>query len=367
MRIPILLALRERGFRVAAVGSEESDPFDRHGIEYRRYELKRGIAPYGDFLAWRQLTALFQQYRPDVVHAFDTKPGILVPVAAKTAGANCKLRTLTGMGYVFSSHSPLALALRPIYRFMQKRASRLSDVTVFQNTDDQFYFESTGLIEKSKSMLVKSSGVDIKSLVSDRVSAETLENLRSELNLGNGLVVTMIARLVKHKGVLEFLEAARRVKQSMPNCCFLLVGPQASEGGQAVPKNVVESFRDAVKWLGPRSDVPALLSLTDVFVLPSYYREGVPRVLLEAGAMGIPLITTDMPGCRDVVRNGLEGFLVKPRCPESLAAALNCLLASKEMRVAMGYAARQQVVSNFSLDQVADEYADIYQQLLRQP
>lgn len=364
MRIPILLALKEKGFRVAAAGSEDSAPFDRQGIEYHRYRLERGIAPYRDFLTRRQLTALFREHRPDIVHAFDTKPGILVPAAARAANIKCSLRTLTGMGYVFSSISPLALALRPIYRSIQKRASRFADVTVFQNTDDQTYFESTGLVEKTRSVLVKSSGVDIKALENGRVGAEKLESLRSELRVGDGPVVTMIARLVKHKWVLEFLEAAREIKRTTPGCSFLLVGPQASEGRQAVSKTVVESYRDAVNWLGPRSDVPALLSLTDVFVLPSYYREGVPRVLLEAGAMGIPLVTTDMPGCRDVVRHGHEGLLVKPRSPDSLAEALCSLLASKDRRLAMGRAARQQVIDNFSLAQVVDNYSSIYLKLL---
>lgn len=364
MRIPILLSLRAMGFGVAAVGSEDSKPFDRQGIEYHRYHLERGIAPIGDMVSRRQLTALFRERRPDVVHAFDTKPGMLVPAAGKIAGVKCTLRTVTGMGYVFSTRAPVALALRPIYRYMQKQASRLADATIFQNTDDQTYFESTGLIERDRSILVKSSGVDINALMSKRVSAEEQIGLRSELGLGAGPVVTMIARLVKYKGVLEFLEAARRVKRSMPECHFLLVGPQASEGGQAVPKAVVDSYRDAVNWLGPRSDVPALLSLTDVFVLPSYYREGVPRVLLEAGAMGIPLVTTDMPGCRDVVRNGREGLLVQPRDVGSLVQAIVTLAGNPLMRMDLGARAKAHVEESFTLDKVASAYASVYRDLL---
>ncbi len=174
----------------------------------------------------------------------------------------------------------------------------------------------------------------------------------------------MVSRLVNHKGVLEFLKAARRVRQQFPECRFLLIGPKAGEGRQAVPHKTIELYSDCVDWVGPRSDVPAILAFSDIFVLPSYYREGVPRVLLEAGGLGLPLATTDMPGCRDVVKNEVTGLLVKPRNVESLSKAIVQLLGSTEKREELGRNAKQHIADSFSLEKVANSYADIYYQII---
>ena len=198
MRIPILLALRDMGFHIAAVGTEDSSPFERHGIEYHYYQLKRGISPVADMTSCRQLTELFRKYRPDVVHTFDTKPGMLAPIAAHLADISCKIRTVTGMGYVYSSDSYSAQLLKPIYRHMQRHASRFADATIFQNADDKIFFESMGLIKNDKSYLVKSSGVDVVSLCSKRIGEDEITILRDELGLGEGLIVTMVARMVQY-------------------------------------------------------------------------------------------------------------------------------------------------------------------------
>ncbi len=364
MRIPILKVLKNLGFKVAAAGSEDSRPFDNEGIEYHRYELDRGVSPLIDRRSLSQLEILFNKHNPDVVHSFDTKPALLVPLAARRAGIKANIRTVTGMGYIYSSKSPLALALRIAYRSMQKRASLYSDTTVFQNEDDKLYFEDTGLIEKKKSILVRGSGVDVDLLASRLPDFENKQRLSSNLGIAGHVVFIMIARMVKHKGVVEYLEAARRVTNKNPECKFLLVGPLAGEGRQAVSQRVVQSYADVVTWLGPRTDVPALLSVSDVFVLPSYYREGVPRVLLEAGALGLPLITTDMPGCRDVVRNGQEGLLVPPRNISALEQSMLKMAGSTIYRTELGACAKIRIEQLFTLSNVAKAYADIYRELM---
>jgi glycosyltransferase involved in cell wall biosynthesis len=144
----------------------------------------------------------------------------------------------------------------------------------------------------------------------------------------------------------------------------LLVGPLSSEGWQGVARSDVEGNPD-VRWLGPRPDVPALLAISDVFALPTFYREGIPRALLEAGAMGLPLISTDMPGCRDVVRDGWNGILVPPRNVKALTRALETLLdAEPEVRERMGQNSRTQVDEHFTLELIVEAYAGIYRQLL---
>ncbi len=365
-RIPLLLALRDRGFGVGAVGSESGEAFVHVQIPYFRYTLARGIDPLADLKTRREFFQLCRQHQPDLIHGFDTKPAMLAPIVAQQAGIPGRVRTITGMGYVFSSTSPLALTLRPIYRRLQRQASTATGMTIFQNSDDREYFNSYNMVQPDQSDLVLGSGIDLESLRTRLPSPDNLELTRQELGLEGKLVVTMIARLVVTKGVREFLQAARRVCQDMPNVVFLLVGPSTSEGKQAISTEEISSYADSIIYLGSRSDIPTLLSLTDVFVLPTYYREGIPRVLLEAGAMALPMITTDLPGCKDVVRDDWNGYLVPPRDATSLATAILKLLQNPAQRKEMGARSKLHVAENFSLDRVADAYANIYNRVLAQ-
>jgi len=364
LRIPFLHQLRRRGFNVTLVGSEEPDLFAAAGIPYHRYFLSRGLDPLADVRTLGELTALFHAHRPPVVHAFDTKPAMLASFAARRAGVPVQVRTLTGLGHVFSTRSPRALVLRPVYHVMQAAASRAASVTVFQNRDDQAYFLRHALVSRAAAAFVPGSGIDIGLLDRQRPDPDELSALRRELGVGDGPVVTLVSRLVRTKGVLEFCAAARQIRRRRPDCTFLLVGPLSSEGFQAVPRHEVEDNPD-VRWLGPRPDVPALLALSDVFAFPSFYREGIPRALLEAGAMGLPLVSTDMPGCREVIRDGWNGILVPPRDVDALTRALTKLLEADPNTLAeMGRNSRAHVEQGFTLDLVADAYAEIYRRLL---
>lgn len=366
-RIPLLLKLREKGFHVGAVGSEDGNTFAEHQIPYFRYTLDRGINPWTDINSRTQLFNLFYQYKPDIIHAFDTKPGMIAPIMAMKAGIPGRVRTITGMGYVFSSQSLLALALRPIYRYLQRQAAVATEITIFQNNDDRQYFQKHKMVQHGRDDLVLGSGIDVEALIKKRPQPEELAKLRKALGLEKQLVVTMISRLVVSKGVREYLQAANIVCQKMKNVTFLLVGPLASEGRQAVSMQEVQNQAQTVRYLGPRDDIPSLLSLTDIFVLPSYYREGVPRVLLEAATMELPLITTDMPGCKEVVQDGWNGLLIPPKNAQALATAILQLLSSQEQRTLMGKRSKLYVHKHFSLDQVADAYANIYHRVLKQP
>lgn len=360
MRIPILRKLKGMGFRVGAVGSESEAPFREAGIPYWKYDLERWVNPFADRKSVAQLTALFSKHRPDVVHGFDTKPAMLAMHAAVAASIPGRVRTINGMGYVFSSRSPVALSLRPIYRHLQRKASRVSSNTAFQNSDDLDYFLKNKMVTEDKAELILSSGIDgdvVRGQVHDK---EGLRMLRHELGIDGGVVVVMIARMVRNKGVREFLEAAKRIKSLYSNYTFLLVGPTGTEGRQAVSESEIQKYSQYVQYLGRRSDVPSLLALSDIVVLPSYYREGVPRILLEAGVLGKPMITTDMPGCRDVVHDGKNGFLVQPRSSKSVADSIVKLGESEEMRLEFGKYAMLHTESVFSLDKVAAAYADIY-------
>jgi glycosyltransferase involved in cell wall biosynthesis len=364
LRVPLLLALRRRGFEVGAAGSESGEAFGKAGIPYARYDLARGLNPVADLRSLRQLRAVFERQRPDVVQAFDTKPTILAPMAARRAGVRGRVCTITGMGHLFSSESALARALRPVYRGLQRWSARQSGWTVFQNEDDRAYFLEQRMVPPERARLVRGSGIDLGEMEAALPSAGTRAALRLEMSPDGSPVVILIARLVVEKGVREYMEAARRLRQAGERAVFLLVGPTASEGRRAVPLREIEAASADVRYLGPRPDVPALLSVSDLFVLPTYYREGVPRVLLEAGACGLPLVATDMPGCRDVVKDGWNGRLVPVRDAAALAEAVRGLLSDPERRRVMGEHSSDHVRAHFGLEQVADGYAAIYREAL---
>jgi glycosyltransferase involved in cell wall biosynthesis len=364
LRIPLVAALATRGYRAEVLGTVADDAFGRAGVTYRQYGMERWIDPQGDWAAWRQLCRLLREHRPAVLHAFDKKPAILAPLAARANGVARAVSTVTGLGYLFSTNSPLALSLRPGFHLLQRVAARATQIMIFQNTQDQAYFRAHRLVRAGCDRLVRSSGIALGDF---QVSAETTARLRTDLQLSGRTVVLMVSRIVALKGVREYLEAAAMVRRQRPDVAFLLVGPVAGEGRQAVPLEEIRRAGASVRYLGPRSDVPALLSTADMFVLPTYYREGVPRVLLEAAALGLPLVTTDMPGCRDVVQHEWNGLVIPPRSAPALAEAILRLADAPELRVTMGRRGQEHVGSQFTLDRVADDYATIYDRLLADP
>ena len=363
LRIPLIERLTTGGFDVAAVGPDPGDEFAEAGFAYHRFPLRRALDPVGDWHSRDLLEGLLSTHRPDLVHSVNTKPSILVPDAAARAGISACVRTITGMGALFSSASPAALAMRFLYRRLQRRAARDCQVTVFQNPDDRQYFLDRDMVLEGTDELVLSSGIDVEPYVASAGDPAQRMALRDELGLKTGPVITMVSRLIRPKGIGEYLEAASLVRARNPDATFLLVGPEVHEGPTAFPADRVHGCPD-VRFLGRRADVPTILAISDLFVLPSYLREGVPRVLLEAGALGLPLVTTDMPGCREVVRHGENGVLVPARDGQALASTVFDLLADPARRRRMGQASRDLVGKNFHLDIVAAAYARIYRQAL---
>ena len=364
VRIPSLLRLRERGYDIGAVGNADPAPFANAGVPYYEYTLNRFISPWQDYKTRSRLHELLVTHKPDLVHAFSTKPAVLVPAVAKRAGIPVRIRTITGMGFLFSSSSPIAKSLRPVYRRFQKRASSASTFTVFQNTDDHQYFSETGLTDSHACGIIPGSGVDVARLTDSYAPDEEQKTLRAELNVGDRPVVLLIARLVRHKGVIEYMQAARLAKRAGSNAQFLLVGPLKTEGRQGVTREEIDSYADCVQYLGKRSDVPSLLSIADAFVLPTTYREGVPRVLLEAAAMGVALVTTDMPGCRDVVQHEETGLLVPPRNADAICAAVERLLSDRLLRNRVAANAFMLVKQKFDVQHIIDQYDALYRRFL---
>lgn len=365
LRIPFFRRLTDLGFDIAVLGSGAAEPFTRHGVRYLRYPLRRFVNPGADARALGEIARLVGKHRPDVVHGFDTKPSLLAPLATARAGVGRAVRTINGMGYVFSSRSPMALTLRPVYRCLQRYVAPRVALTIFQNAQDRSYFEARGLVVAGRCRLIPGAGIDVRDFDARTPEAAARMRLRDDLGLRGKTVVTTVSRLTRQKGISTLLEAARRVAARHPEVAFLLVGPRAGEGLLAVSQAAIERHAPYVRALGVRDDVPALLAITDVFVLPTRYREGIPRVLLEAGLARAAVVATDMPGCGDVIRDGWNGLLVAPGDAGALARAITRLLEGHELRREMGARARRLVRAQFSLERVIEAHAAVYEEVLR--
>ena len=354
-RIPLVQELCRFGIDVSLVGTRRHQSILDAKIKYYEYEMHRWLNPIHDLRTIVILTRLFKKHKPDVVHAFDTKPAVYAMLAARRSGVKVKVRTITGMGYLFSEDSLFCRVLRPIYRALHKLASGSVDVTVFQNRDDLDYFKKYNLLAKQRNVLVKGSGIDVDCL---RAALDIDECSGAVSAIGTRFI--MVARLVKQKGVLDYLMAARQIKKKHSQCYFTLVGP-ADEGKESVPMKAIEEYKDCVTYLGGRSDVPQLMERHDFVVLPTYYREGVPRVLLEAFALGKPVITTKVPGCNELVEDGINGLLIEARNAFELEDAMGrCVNMSQQEVSHMSGNAVKTLDHGYHLSQVAESYADIY-------
>jgi len=363
LRIPLLLRMRQAGFDVAAAGAGCPAPFEAAGIPYFDYGLAPGLQPLEDLAARRRLAALLRQQRPDLAHAFDTKPGLLLPHAARgCAGVRC-VRTITGLGRLFARDDLAARAGRAVYRAAQRRVAPHCALTVFQNEEDRDEFLAHDLLRGRPHALVRGSGVDPAALRAAVPAPAATAALRRELGAEGGLLVLMVARVVPSKGVREFLDAAGRVRAGRP-AAFVLVGP-ADEGERSAARLRRDvASHPHVRYLGRRDDVPALLAAADVFALPTWYREGLPRVLLEAAVLRVPIVTTAVPGCREVVQDGVTGLVVAPRDAGALAGAIGRLADDPALRARLADAAERHVLEHFSLDRVAADTLALYRAVL---
>jgi glycosyltransferase involved in cell wall biosynthesis len=251
-----------------------------------------------------------------------------------------------------------------VYEPLQKLACRWADATVFQNADDARELERRGVVRDGRTIVIPGSGVRTDVFESHRGRAPTLD-LRADLGLdGSRMLVAMISRIVRSKGVLDFAAAARRVRRIEPGIRFLLVGPADSESLDALTAEELSELHGSVTWVGARKDVKQILALADVFVFPSFYREGVPRVLLEAASMGLPLVAADGPGSNDVVEDGVNGFLVPPKDAAAIADAVLRLARDPGVRARFGERSRERAVSRFDLSVVAERTRSLYESLL---
>lgn len=364
-RLDLMRALAP-SYDLAAAGTDPAlaARFGAAGFAFHAYPMTRTTNPLADLLTFRALLRLLRAVRPDLVHAFDTKPTVWGRLAARIAGVPVIVGTLPGLGALYSTDQWRARAARLIYEPLQALACRLSSLTLFQNADDAREFERRGIVPRGEAPVIPGSGVRTDLFHND-LPREQRAALRATLGLPeDAVVVVMVSRVTRAKGVLVLVEAARRLREVAPGIRVVVAGAEDGAGADRLTPAELGELRATTTWLGRRSDIKEILAASDVAVLPSYYREGVPRALLEAAAMGLPLVAADVPGSRDVVRQSRTGFLVPPRDAAALVDALATLAGNPALRSRFGAEARRVAVAEYDLAHIAADTAARYADLL---
>ncbi len=361
-----LMQLLKGDFICSALGAAHLQAkFQENGFSYTKYLLTRGVNPLVDLVTVIRLMGIFKHIQPDIVHTFDTKPCVFARLAARLSGVPVIVGTVPGLGSLYVNEGIVIRIVRAIYEQLQKLACHLSDLTIFQHQEDARQFVTRGIVSAHKTTIIPGSGVRADLFNPDSISQAKREQVRAELGIPSDTVlVTMIARLIRSKGIIEFSTAAQAVCQRYPQTNFLLVGPTDEDSMDRLTPTELSQLARSVIQAGVRRDISAILAASDIFVLPSFYREGIPRVLLEAASMGLPLITTDWPGCKEVVKDGINGFLVPARDPDALTDAILSLVESPQKRQYFGQESRQYVKTHFDLSIIAEQTRSIYQELL---
>jgi glycosyltransferase involved in cell wall biosynthesis len=356
-RMELCYAAREMGLEVhvAAPPGPAASDLTKEGFCFHEIPMSRnGTSIWQEPATVLALFRLYRRLRPSLVHHFRLKPVLHGSLAASLAGVPAVVNTLTGLGHVFTEQSQRNALLRRLISTGCKCAFRHRNLrVVFQNPDDRAVFIRDRIVPGDQTTVIKGSGVDV-SMFSFSPEPDGTP------------VVVLASRMLWDKGVAQFVEAAQILKAEGVQATFALVGSLDPENPAAIPAEQLQVWKEngAVEWWGLRKDMPAVLAKSHIVCLPSY-REGIPRILIEAAACGRPIVTTDAPGCRELVRPGENGLIVPVQDTHALAAALRTLIENPEMRRAMGGYNRALAVQEFDLELVISQYKTIYQDLLR--
>ncbi len=355
-RVPVALAAQQAGYdvHVATMDGPAVAEIQALGMTHHAIPMTRsGKHPLQELNTLRALVRLFRRVRPDVVHLVTIKPVLYGGIAARLARVPGMVAAISGLGFVFLSNSlKMRLVRAVVARLYRVALGHPNSRVIFQNANDRDLLKSLGAVRDEQVVMIRGAGVDLDAY---RATPEPPSP---------PVVVTMVARLLRDKGVREFVEAASILrKRGLPVTMQLVGGVDAGNPTSATQQEVDAWQRDgAVEALGERSDIASLYAACHIAVLPSY-REGLPKSLIEAAASGRAVVTTDVPGCRDAIEPGKTGLLVPVRDVPALADAIARLVEDAALRQSMGEAGRKLAESEFDIRRVARVHVELYEAL----
>lgn len=356
-RVPLAKYLSQNGFEVVMISpsGEFGERISQTGIRWISVPMdRRSFNLLAEFRLLRAIVKTYKEECPDIVHHFTIKCVVYGAIAAKIARTHASISAVTGLGHIFIDSSLRSRLLRPVVSMLLRFAisgdrSRL----ILQNPDDAALLTQSRLISNSRITVIRGSGVDTTRFrLVDRADREA------------PIRVLVACRLLRDKGIYEYIDAIKQIKTKKLDVQFLLAGSPDSGNPSAVSLSLIRQWQtnNLITYLGQVEDMVQLLKEVEIAVLPSY-REGAPRALIEAAATGLPLIATDVPGCREVVDDGVNGLLIPPKNASLLAEAITYLVRNPKIRERMGKAGRKKVLEEFDENIVLRKTFQVYKEL----
>ncbi|HMC00851.1 MAG TPA: glycosyltransferase [Flavobacteriaceae bacterium] len=347
-RIPLSKYLIDAGYNVTIIGN--SNTKFPENINYVSYNLNRKFAPIDDYKTMQWFKHFFMTNRFNIIHTFDTKPAFLVPLALLKTNTPIT-RTITGLGGIFRSKKISNFILRRFYFIFHLIVKNRVAKTIFQNSDDKKLYLNKNLISNNNYDIIYSSGIELNDIHYKALRENKI------------FTFICVSRLVYEKGIINYLEAAKICNNKGYKFKFLLVGP-LEENSKNLNKEILQSYEHLVEWLGQRDDILNLLSKSDALVLPTFYGEGFPRVLLEAAAVGLPIISTNVTGVREFGEHNKDFILIEPKNSKVLADNMIMLANDKTLCDGLAKNASNQV-REFSLEKISNQYITIFDSLIK--
>ena len=370
-RMPLAKFLIKKGFEVYAIIPEDDDLdlLRDSNIKTLSYPLVRNRLNFvGLYKSVSQLIRYNKIYNFSIVHSFRLQPNV-VSVLAFGLNKNTKIiNHITGLGYSFTNSSFRALYYRLITYFMYQLIFLRTNRIITQNVNDRTVLSKLPGVAK-KILIIQGSGIDPNVFSIKKLDQEVIVNLKNEYDIqAEDVIITFVGRLLKEKGIREFIEAAKTISQKYKHVKFFIIGWLDKGNPSCLNEVEIEEITHSenIFYLGKRIDIKEILSISSIFALPTY-REGFPRSTLEAMSLELPVITTDVPGAKETVIDNYNGIIIKPRDTEGLVKAMECLINSPEKRHEMGKLGRQMVKKSFSADVIFNKILNVYNELLSVP
>lgn len=347
-RMPIMQELVKQGHTVYAIcpNGEVSGEFAKHNIIHVHYDIERSsLNPLKEIRSIRNIYDVIVPLKLDVLHTFTAKPNIYGTIAGRLAKVPRIINLVEGLGSFYLENDLKSRIVRYLIEALYRQTFKLSNTVMFVNQDDPAYLIDKGVIQPQKVFIIKGVGID---------TAEWKPLPKED----EWVRVTMIGRALKHKGTLEFIEAASKLSDTYPDVSFQFVGAPDEGNSSSISEEFMRA-QTAIHYLGHQNNICHILSQSDIFVLPSY-REGLPRTSMEALSMELPIITTDVVGCRETVENGVNGFIIPPKDSLALAEAIEHLLKDENLRQKMGKESRLKAIREFDIAKIVNKHLEVY-------